>query len=87
MLAKQECVGLTIEGFYFHRFENCSHVPSMKNYIGKLGKITGIGPSGKTYRVRFTNDSEYSYPADKVHELFFSDSIDLNELFNQIKQI
>lgn len=87
MLAKEECIGLTIEGFYFDGTPECSHVPSMNKHIGKPGKITKIGNSGKTYRVRFPYDSEYSYPADKVNEMFFSDSIDLTQLFNDIQKL
>lgn len=92
MLAKEECVGLTIKGFYFDRNQDCSHIPSMNKYIDKPGKITGIGPSKRTYIVRFPND-QYSYPADKVHELFFGESvdstqsIDLTQLFNDIQKL
>lgn len=87
MLAKEECIGLTIDGFYFDPDRDCSHIPGMNKHIGKPGKIIGIGRSGRTYRVRFPYDSEYSYPADKVHELFFSDSIDLTQLFNDIQKL
>lgn len=93
MLAKEECVGLTINGFYFDSNQYCSHIPTMVKHIGKPGKIIGIGRSGKTYRVIFPYDSEYSYPADKVHELFFvksvdsTQSVDLTQLFNDIQKL
>ena len=88
MLAKEEYIGSTIKGFYFDRNQDCSHIPSMKNYIDEPGKITGIGQSKRTYRVRFPSGSQYSYPADKVHEMFFNEpSIDLKELFSKIKEL
>jgi hypothetical protein len=87
MLAREEYIGVTIKGFHFHRVKNASHVPSMNKYIGKPGEIIRISTSGKTYRVRFKDGAKYSYPADKIHEMFPQTSIDLKSLFNEIQKL
>jgi hypothetical protein len=87
MLAKKEYIGMTIKGFYFDRNEDVSHVPGMDRHIDESGEIIGIGHSKNTYRVGFPTGGVYSYPADKVHEMFPQTSIDLKSLFNEIQKL
>lgn len=87
MLARKENIGVTIKGFYFDRNEDVSHVPGMDRHIDESGEIIGIGQSGNTYKVKFYTGGVFSYPADKVHELFPQTSIDLKSLFNEIQKL
>lgn len=87
MIAREENVGLTIKGFYFDRTKDVSHTPGMNRHIGESGEIIGIGASGNTYRVGFPTGGVYSYPADKVHEMFPQTSTDLKSLFNEIQKL
>lgn len=87
MLAREDYIGVTVEGFYFDRNENVSHTPGMNRHIGKPGEIIGIGPSKKTYSLRFQDGSQYNYPADKIHEMFPQTSTDLKSLFNEIQKL
>ena len=83
MLAREEYIGVIIKGFYFDRNDDVSHVPGMDRHIDESGKIISIGQSKNTYRVKFPTGGVYSYPADKVHEMFPQTSIDLKSLFNE----
>lgn len=87
MLAREDYIGVTVEGFYFDRTEDVSHVPGMDRHIGKPGTIISIGASGNTYRVGFPTGGVFSYPADKIHEMFPQTSIDLKSLFNEIQKL
>ena len=66
-------VGRKCKGFKFENIHNSvGFAEEMKEYIGKIGRITSYRPFNNTYRIDFPDDY-WNYPAN---ELIFDNLID-----------
>jgi hypothetical protein len=88
----QEYVGQEIIGFEFKDTSYIDYGYEHENYIGVLGTIVEVehdGGDDYSCRVEFPNNEEGEwYPMTNIDNHIVNPTpVDLNELFNQIKQI
>ena len=82
-------IGLTVEGFKFtYEDHRAGFTRSMENYIGKPGVIDYVSTDGKGCLIKFEDGQTYTYPTKMViNQIEPASPIDLDDLFDQIKQL
>lgn len=90
----EDLVGKTIKGFKFesNKYNHIYYSPQMNKCVGKEGVILKYRDVAKLFDIEFKNGDLWSYPTHLVLEQYEKEqseveTIDLNDLFKQIKKM
>lgn len=88
-MKRNDMIGLPVKGFKFtYEDHKAGFTRPMEEYVGKPGVINYVSIDGKGCLIKFEDGQIYTYPTKMVmDQLEPAPSIDLNELFNKIKEL